>query len=148
VVSSSPLRQLEGLAVGVAVGLVAISGCGRAVTVTPPEPAFASACTPYFAALPDELGGERRLTIDPETGQTAAWGAPPVIWRCGVASPVNLADDSQLVEVAGSQWFPEELSDGARFTSVGSEPAIEVTVPSEYPTPVAFLGAFRTPDSA
>ena len=148
VASIPSTRRLLWVTLGACIGLVAVSGCGRAVTVAPPDPSFSNACAPYFEALPDELGGERRLTINPETGQTAAWGVPPVVWRCGAATPPGLTRDAQLVEVNGAQWFPEELSDGARFTSVGAQPAIEVTVPAQYPSPVAFLGAFQTPDTA
>lgn len=130
-------------AVLVLLSLTLVTSCGRAVTVTPPQSTPDPACTALFETLPDELGGDRRLTISPATDRTAAWGAPPVVWRCGVEEPAGLREGAQLVEVNGADWLPEELSDGVRFTSAGPQPRIEVTVPSEYPSPAAFLGAFR-----
>jgi hypothetical protein len=125
------------------VGLIILVGCGREVTVAPPDPTSAIGCAVLFESLPSELGEERRLTVTPETEQTAAWGAPPLIWRCGVAAPTAFGTGSQLVEVNGTDWFPEELSDGVRFTSVEAQPNIEITVPSVYPAPASVLGAFK-----
>ena len=39
-------------------------------------------------------------------------------------------------------WIPEELSDGTRFTSFGTEPAIEVLVPDAYAPEGLLLPAF------
>ena len=72
---------------------------------------------------------ERRDT-SPPTPAVAAWGDPAVIARCGVAAPGPT--ETECLEVDGVGWIPEELADGTRFTTFGTEPAIEVLVPGDY----------------
>ncbi|MGL5931266.1 MAG: hypothetical protein ACRCY8_20230, partial [Dermatophilaceae bacterium] len=45
-------------------------------------------------------------------------------------------------EVDGVGWIPEELSDGIRFTSFGTDPAIEVLVPDSYAPEPLLLPVF------
>lgn len=69
----------------------------------------------------------------------AAWGDPAVIARCGVpAQPPSI----DCIEVDGVGWIPQALSDGTRFTSFGTDPAIEVLVPSDYAPEPLLLPAF------
>jgi hypothetical protein len=63
-----------------------------------------------------------------------------VIARCGVAAPGPT--DTECVEVDGVGWIPETLSDGTRFTSFGTEPALEVLVPKKYSPEPLLLPAF------
>ena len=72
---------------------------------------------------------ERRDT-DPSSPAVAAWGDPAVVARCGVGAVGPTEVD--CLEVDGVGWIPEELSDGTRFMSFGTEPAIEVLVPRAY----------------
>ena len=71
-----------------------------------------------------------RRDTDPASPAVAAWGDPAVVARCGVAAPAHTAID--CLEVDGVGWIPERLSDGTRFTSFGTEPAVEVLVPRAY----------------
>ena len=87
-------------------------------------------CAAAGAAWPAEVSGMPRRDTDPLDPAVAAWGDPAVIARCGVAAPGPT--DTECLEVDGVGWIPERLSDGTRFTSFGTEPAIEVLVPRAY----------------
>lgn len=122
-----------------------VSACGRSVTVQIPETAQDSAsCGNLKDKLPDSLSGERRLSVDPNSAFTAAWGAPAIVWRCDVPPPSALGPASQILSVDGRDWFPEELERGVRFTSVNDAPRQELTVPADYPDPASLLT--RVPD--
>lgn len=132
----------------VAAGLAGLTGCGRAVTVDPPPGAPVTECAALAAQLPRDLGGEPGIAVTPDEGTTAAWGSPPIVWRCGVASPTGLTPTSQLLSVNGGDWYPEQLSGGSRFTSVGVQPVTELSVPSDYPNPAGLLAELPVPVSA
>jgi hypothetical protein len=70
----------------------------------------------------------------------AAWGDPAVVARCGV--PGLGPTDTECLEVDGAGWIPEPLSDGTRFTSFGTDPAVEVLVPADYAPEPLLLPAF------
>ena len=124
---------------GLALFAITTLGCGRTVTVQPPDDStVADRCQVLKEDLPDTFAGERRLSVSPDSVQTAAWGSPAIVWRCGVG-PTTVDPNSQLVEVNGTTWQPEELESGVRFTTLGKTPAIELTVPSIYPSPAGLL---------
>lgn len=130
------LRTVGGL------GLIAVTalGCGRTVTVQPPaDPGTAQECQALQDDLPDTFAGERRLSVSPASTQTAAWGSPAIVWRCGVGVPAAYGAEAQLIEVNGTTWLPQELESGVRFTTIGKTPGIELTVPSIYPSPAGLL---------
>jgi hypothetical protein len=123
--------------------LPVLAGCGRAVTVAPAgtSPVGAVACEALQSQLPARLADQPRLAVTPDEGTTAAWGTPAIVWRCGVGKPGALEPTSQLITVDGTDWFPEELTDGFRFTTVGVSPATELTVPKAYPNAASLLTA-------
>lgn len=130
--------------------LIALAvACGRDVSVTPADvnAADREACARSAEELPEMVAGGKRLTTTPDVQTTAAWGAPAIVWRCGVPAPSTLTADAQLLDVSGTQWFPETLTNGNRFTTVADTPRLEVTVPSDYGNPagvVAELGAITS----
>ena len=134
-----PVRPLVVVVIVLLIGSTAIA-CGRAVSVQVPDTAQdEERCRALKDALPDELAGERRLTVQPDAPFTAAWGAPAIVWRCDVPTPAALAADSQLIVVNGRDWYPEMLERGVRFSTVSAEPSQELTVPSDYPDPAGLL---------
>lgn len=137
--TAHPTARLAGPAVLSTV--LVLLGCGRAVTVTPatPAPEDAIACEVLQSRLPATLASQARLAVTPDQGTTAAWGTPAIVWRCGVGEPAALQRTSQLVTINGVDWFPEELTDGFRFTTVGRSPATEITVPDDYPNAASLL---------
>lgn len=104
------------------------------VTVQPPTPTAAatSACQALHDALPASVDGAARRATSPASELTAAWGSPAVVLRCGVPRPAALEPTSQLVTINDVDWFPEQLSDGYRFTSYGRVADVEVRVPGRY----------------
>jgi hypothetical protein len=103
------------------------------------------ACAAVAPHWPAEVSGMAKRETSPSSPALAAWGDPAVIARCGVAA---LAPTSQeCIEVDGVGWVASDLSDGTRFTTFGTDPAIEVLVPRDYePTPLllpAFTPAAR-----
>lgn len=67
----------------------------------------------------------------PDSVSTAAWGDPPIVYRCGVDRPTTLQTTSSLVEVDGVSWLPVRLTNGYVFTTV-TPPYLEIRVPAAY----------------
>ncbi|KWX09858.1 hypothetical protein TR74_07120, partial [Carbonactinospora thermoautotrophica] len=72
----------------------------------------------------------RRVTTD--SPLVAAWGDPPIVLRCGVPVPAAYQPTSQVVTINGVDWFPEQLTRGYVFTTVGRVANVEVSVPDAY----------------
>ena len=119
---------------------VVLSGCSSGVEVTVPAAATQPACSSAALLFPSTVSGLTRRDTDPSSAGVAAWGDPAVIARCGVAAPGPT--DTECLEVDGVGWIPEQLSDGTRFTSFGTEPALEVLVPKAYAPEPLLLPAF------
>lgn len=107
--------------------------------MTPPTPDAATqdVCSALSARLPDTVAGLDRRTTTPPTSNTAAWGDPPIVLRCGVPRPAALTATSQLYTVDGVDWFPEALTEGTLLTTYGRTAYVEVTVPRTYPAGAA-----------
>jgi hypothetical protein len=121
-------------ALGVALLATSLTGCQQALHVEPPALSGATAysCATLHGRLPDEVDGHTVTALDPRSPYTAGWGQPTIVWRCGVPAPAALTPTSETVVVDGVQWFPEKLTDGYLFTTVGRELNVEVSVPSAY----------------
>ena len=119
-----------------AAGLLVGTGCSTAhVTVAMPSPSTrdaAAACDAWADALPSTLVDQVVRETHPDSPLVAAYGDPPIVLRCGVARPEALEPTSQLVSVNGVDWFPEPLSNGYLFTTVGRVADVEVAVPADY----------------
>ena len=116
-----------------------LAACGRQVAVPAPD-APAQICD--SVTLPATVSGAG-LRPTQEQG-TAAWGEPPITYRCGVSRPAALAPTSQLLDVLGVGWLPVEGVGGTGFIAVTwptqSEPVyIEVLVPEECAAPADVL---------
>lgn len=62
----------------------------------------------------------------------AAWGDPRIVLKCGVPTPADYEQTSEMVVINGISWFPQERSDGYVFTAMGRSPLVEVYVPNRY----------------
>jgi hypothetical protein len=124
---------------------VEVSGVGGAPSQTAPEPpetgplalvpvdapdADGPHCTALLAALPGALpadGGSLppRPLADPAPAGSRAWVAAPrpVVLRCGLTRPAELAPDSALLEVDGVRWL--RLDDGVPDPVVVSYVAVD-----------------------
>jgi uncharacterized protein DUF3515 len=139
------------LGVVVALGL---GGCGGPVGVDPPQPGATDAaqCRALIARLPTEVESQRRRDVTPSGALAAAWGDPPIVLRCGVATPAALTPTSFCLEVSGVGWLPtvdgkeDDMThppDGtAVFTTIGRSPNVELSVPSAYSPQPEVLPAF------
>ena len=105
-----------------------------------PSAASGAACTSAALLLPSTVSGMTRRDTDPDSPGVAAWGDPAVIARCGVAAIGPT--DTECLEVEGVGWIPDPLSDGTRFTSFGTDPALEVLVPKAYAPEPLLLPVF------
>ncbi len=118
-----------------------LSACSsNAVEVTVPSAGTEPACLSATLVWPSTVSGMPRRDTDPESTGVAAWGDPPVIARCGVAALAPT--DTECLEVDGVGWVPQALSDGTRFTSFGTDPAVEVLVPTAYAPEPLLLPVF------
>jgi Protein of unknown function (DUF3515) len=109
------------------------SAAVRLAPPTPP-PAVARRCAALARGLPQRLDGQPRRAVKPSSPLTAAWGNPPIVLRCGVPLPAALTPTAELTVVNGVAWFPEPAGAAtpARFTEVGREAYVELTVPARY----------------
>ena len=89
---------------------------------------------------PERVAGEAPTATSPRSARTAAWGDPAVIATCG--SPALGPTTSECLDVDGVYWVAEQLSDGAKFTTYGRDPAIVVLVPKAYAPEPLLLPAF------
>ena len=67
------------------------------------------ACADLDAALPATLAELPRRALIAEEPGVAAWGAGPVVYRCGVEDPASLVCSSALTTVNGVSWL--QISD-------------------------------------
>jgi hypothetical protein len=114
------------------------------VEVTPPP--STAGCEQADAAWPHEVSGLARRDTSPSAPNVAAWGDPAVIALCGV--PALPPTTEECVSVSGVDWVAHRLSDGVRFTTFGTDPAIEVLVPEAYAPEPLLLPAFGAAASA
>jgi len=141
---TGPLRHLRrpgsvGRAV-LGVLVLALAGCSGAVEVTAPAGADTPACTAAAAHWPAAVSGLARRDTTSTSPAVAAWGDPAVIARCGLDAPAPTTDP--CLEVDGIGWVQVALSDGKRFTTFGTDPAIEVLIPNAYSPEGSLLPVF------
>lgn len=119
-----------------------LGGCGDApVRAVPFERSDSPPCRQVAEHWPDTVAGlEPRVTAVQSAG-VAAWGAPPVVARCGKNPPGPTTDP--CIDVSGVDWLATELDDGTMFTTYGRDPALEVLVPSDHGTAPLLLPAFE-----
>jgi hypothetical protein len=117
--------------IGVASALLLRSGPLHIDPANPSGPT-AAACGELARHLPATVTGQTRRPVDPVSATTAAWGADPVVLRCGVGTPAALLPTSELTTVDGIDWLPEHINHGYRYTTVGRVAGVEVTVPDTY----------------
>ncbi len=113
------------------------AGSGNAaVALVPPRPAPAvtARCAALVRTLPARLQGRPRRAVRPSSSLTAAWGNPPIALRCGVPLPAALTPTTELTVVNGVSWFPQPPGSATptRFTEVGREGYVELTIPGRY----------------
>lgn len=117
---------------------LALSACSSAVGVAPPDRVDDPACADI--AWPQTLADQPRAPTDPQGAWVAAWGDPAIIARCGLPALAPTALDCVVVDDV--DWIVRELSDGTAMSTYGTDPAIEVLVPTAYGPGPLLLPAF------
>lgn len=97
-------------------------------------------CRRLLRQLPNTLDGAARNTAATRGKFIAAWGTPPILLRCGVSRPKQLAPYS-TAQLIGSgddlsvNWLPVAEGGATVWTSVDRSVYIALSVPSSYATP-------------
>ncbi|OEV13251.1 uncharacterized protein DUF3515 [Streptomyces sp. Amel2xB2] len=131
------------VAVPVALAVLTAAGCASADGDGPAAPSpsgeAAKTCRSLHDRLPKRVDGQQRITLDPASKYTAAWGDPAIELRCGVPRPEKLSPGSEhynptaeAAEVNGVSWLLEQRDGGYRFTTTDRVAHVEVTVPDDY----------------
>jgi len=112
--------------------LLVVAACspGLRVDTYPTEPRTDVECKALFADAPRKVAGQDSILVAGDNA--AAWGAPPIIVRCGVEKPADLTKTSACFPAGGVDWFAETIADGFLFTTIGREFFISVEVPKDY----------------
>lgn len=112
--------------------LLLVGGCspGLRVDAYPTEARTSVDCTAIYADAPQQVAGQDSILVKDDTA--AAWGAPPIILRCGVERPAAFNDSLYCDSVDGVDWFSETTADGYLFTTIGREFYVSVEVPKDY----------------
>jgi hypothetical protein len=119
------------------------AGCDSgAVDVDPPTPngAVRETCARLVNYQPPKLDGKDSRVTDPRTPLVHVWGDPPIVMRCGVATPPGYDPSSALTAtVNGVRWFQHNNGDVVTWTAVRSSANIELNVPKTYEGQGGFL---------
>lgn len=118
--------------------VVLLGGCSSVPDITAAAAATSVACARATELLPATVGTQSRREVS--AAGSGAWGDPAIIARCGVRAAAPTQEG--CVEVDGVGWIPDELTDGTRFTTFGTDPALEVLVPASYRPGTLLLPAF------
>ncbi|MGH3312521.1 MAG: DUF3515 domain-containing protein [Streptomyces sp.] len=128
----------------VAAGCTALAGGGPAAPS--PSGKAAASCRSLHDRLPERVAGQQRITLDPASKYTAAWGDPAIELRCGVPRPERLSPSSEhynptaeAAEVNGVSWLLEQQDEGYRFTTTDRTANVELTVPDAYAPEIGAL---------
>lgn len=129
--------------VPVALAVLSAAGCTAADGGGPAAPSpsgeAAKTCRSLHDRLPRRVDGQQRITLEPASKYTAAWGDPAIELRCGVPRPEKLSPGSEhynptaeAAEVNGVSWLLEQRDGGYRFTTTDRVANVEVNVPDDY----------------
>jgi hypothetical protein len=95
-------------------------------------------CADLHRDLPATLRqGLHRRSTNPPSQLTSAWGTPPVVLRCGVASG---KDTDELFTFNQVQWAMHDIGSARRWTTRGLRVDVEVVVPDAYSSQAELLG--------
>lgn len=88
-------------------------------------------CAALDAALPDSLDNQSRRTLVADEAGVAAWGADPVVMRCGITDPEELTCASALTVLNGVAWLPLDGDGATTYVAVDRPQRIALTVPDD-----------------
>jgi len=83
-----------------------------------------------LAAAPIRLLGELQRETTPREAAAVAWGDPPIVIVCGIE--FETPPDAQVLTIEGIDWVAEMTEAGSVFTTVSTQPTVQVRVPVAY----------------
>jgi hypothetical protein len=111
-------------------------GSSGPVSVTVPDPGTSARahCAALAKALPRTVGSQPARATTPASPLAAAWGADPIVLRCGVAEPAELVTDptADAVWINGVNWLFQRYTGGVRYFTTDRSLYVEVTVPTNF----------------
>jgi hypothetical protein len=125
--------------------LLACAGCTHDVDIQgtgATGPARAT-CESLVKALPSHVSDQRRRRTS-GSALGAAWGDPAIVLRCGVGKPKDYDPLTGCQTADGLDWYVPQAgmndqSVDVVMTTIGRDPAIEVTLPARYRPPVGAM---------
>ncbi len=87
-------------------------------------------CKSLDAALPSDLAGLARRDLFVQEAGVAGWGPSPneVVYRCGLADPVDLTCSASLTEFNGVAWLALPGTDSTTYVASDRPVRIALTV--------------------
>ena len=82
--------------------------------------------------LPESVLDQPARPTEPTSALARAWGDPAIVLTCGMTAPTALTPTSQLYTINDVTWLPEEIAGATRFTTVGRDVVVAVTLPDRY----------------
>lgn len=120
-----------------------VAGCDDSivpVTVPTPVNAGVAVCARLNDQLPNLLEHYQSRLTSPRSPLVHAWGARPIVLRCGVPVPRGFSDSSpQTTEVNGVTWFQQIEGDHVVWTAIRKTANVELSIPTKYQGQGAFL---------
>ena len=109
-----------------------LAGCspGLGVDAYPTKPGSDVDCKALFADSPRKVAGQDSILVKDDNA--VAWGAPPIIMRCGVEVPDGYSPTSECYPVGDLCWYPQKTNDGYLFTVTDRELFVSLEVPDDY----------------
>lgn len=138
--SPAMIATLVAVPVMVIAGFITYAALHFSADDTPPSPvesytttaADAARCAEFIKKLPDELGDFEGKSVDGTTVRWTRADSDPVVVRCGVERPHELAPTSSLQVINPVQWFMTDTIEGRgqAYVSVDHRPYVAVWVPA------------------
>lgn len=103
------------------------------VSPPPPVPHVDRPCTTLISKLPVRLVDLPARPVDSSSPYAVAWGAPPVVLRCGMPRPAGFTATAGIFTIDGVDWFVRDDAPNTVYTAVDRSVYVEVVVPTQYP---------------
>lgn len=105
-----------------------LTSCARPVAVQAPP--LTEECASIMSRVPIRLLGELQRETSPADLAAIAWGDPPIVLVCGIEH--SRPPDAQVITVGDVDWIAETTDAGTVFTTLSSQPTLQVRVPVDY----------------
>lgn len=112
------------------------------VDLPPDTPEAAANCPGLIVLMPLEVADQPSRPVSAPTPYAYAWGADPIVLRCGVPRPDGYVTGADLLQVNAVTWFcaAEDSADPTALCTTVDRPVfVDVRVPAALGTPAGVL---------